>query len=194
MNYWYPLKEELILASKSPRRTEILKFASVPHLIKPSTVEEFPMEGSPEEIVQHWAKAKALDVTGKFPDRPVLGADTMVFQNSKLLGKPKDKNEAFQMLTSLSGEWHTVFGGVALFWQSRNISFVFAEPTRVKFREISSEEIRAYIATGEPMDKAGSYGIQGQGSVLVERIEGCYFNVMGLPIARFLQRFKDSIT
>ncbi len=194
MNYWYPVEEELILASKSPRRTEILNFASVPHLIKPSTVDEFPMEGSPEEIVQHWAKAKASDVTGKFPDRPVLGADTMVFQNSKLLGKPKDKNEAFQMLSSLSGEWHTVFGGVALFWQSRNISFAFAEPTRVKFREISSEEIKAYIATGEPMDKAGSYGIQGQGSVLVERIEGCYFNVMGLPIARFLQRFKDSIT
>lgn len=194
MNYWYPVKEELILASKSPRRTEILTFAAVPHLVKPSNVDEFPLEGSPEEIVQHWAVAKASDITGKFPDRPVLGADTMVFQSNKLLGKPNDKEEAFKMLSSLSGEWHTVFGGVALFWKSRNISFVFAEPTRVKFRELSSEEIWAYIATGEPMDKAGSYGIQGQGSVLVERIEGCYFNVMGLPVARFLQRFKDSIS
>ncbi len=194
MSYWYPVNTELVLASKSPRRTEILSFAGVPHLIYPSSVEEKTMEGMPEDIVIHWAQAKAADVAFKFPDHPVLGADTMVFRDGVLLGKPKDKEQAFDMVRSLSGRWHTVYGGVALMWQSRGLSFTFAEATKVKFRNLPDSEIRAYIATGEPMDKAGSYGIQGQGCVLIEKVEGCYFNVMGLPVSRFLHRFKDSLT
>lgn len=194
MNYWYPVETELVLASKSPRRTEILSFAGVPHCVFPSSVEEFCMEGNPSDIVMHWARAKAADVASRFPDHPVLGADTMVFRDGVLLGKPGDETESFDMLHSLSGRWHTVYGGVSLMWQNRGLSFCFAEATRVKFRDIPEDEIRAYIATGEPMDKAGSYGIQGQGSVLVEKIEGCYFNVMGLPVSSFLHRFRDSLT
>ncbi len=193
MNYWYPVDTELVLASKSPRRTEILDFAGVPHLVHPSSVEEKTMEGIPEDIVIHWAQAKAADVAHKFPDHPVLGADTMVFRDGVLLGKPKDTEQAFQMLLSLSGRWHTVFGGVALMWPNRGVSFSFAEATRVKFRTLQDSEIKAYIVSGEPMDKAGAYGIQGQGCVLVEKVEGCYFNVMGLPVSRFLHRFRDSL-
>lgn len=194
MSFWYPVDIELVLASKSPRRTEILNFAEVPHLIHPSSVEESSMEGLPEDIVVHWAIAKAADVSVKYPDRPVLGADTMVFRDGVLLGKPDGSAQAFEMLKSLSGRWHTVYGGVALMWQNRGLSFSFAEATNVKFRNLSDSEITAYIATGEPMDKAGAYGIQGQGCVLIEKVEGCYFNVMGLPVSRFLTRFRDSLT
>ncbi len=194
MNFWYPVKNELVLASKSPRRTEILHFAGVPHSIHPSSVDEIPMEGLPENIVKHWAQAKAANISVSFPDRPVLGADTMVFRDGVLLGKPKSKDQAYHMIHSLSGRWHTVYGGVSLMWQSRGLSFTFAEATKVKFRDLSDLEIKAYISTGEPMDKAGAYGIQGQGCVLIKKIDGCYFNVMGLPVSRFLDRFKDSLS
>jgi septum formation protein len=191
MNFWYPVEIGLVLASRSPRRTEILKLAGVPHSIVPSTVDEKPMDGFPADIVKHWALAKALNVSGSFPDNPVLGADTMVFRDEVLLGKPQDEVSAFEMISSLSGRWHTVYGGVALVWKNRDISFSFAESTRVKFRNLQEPEIRAYIATGEPMDKAGAYGIQGTGCLLVEKVDGCYFNVMGLPVSRFLKEFRS---
>ncbi len=193
MSFWYPVETELVLASRSPRRTEILKLAGIPHRVYPSSVEEKQMDGLPADIVVHWAQKKAMNVASVFPDSPVLGADTMVFQDNVLLGKPSDAEQAFEMLSSLSGRWHTVYGGVALAWHSREIAFAFSESTRVKFRELSESEIKAYIATGEPMDKAGAYGIQGFGCVLVEKVEGCYFNVMGLPISRFLESFRSSL-
>ncbi len=193
MNYWYPVERELILASRSPRRTEILRMASIPHSVHPSSIEEISMEGRPGDIVRHWATLKARDVAKAFPDHPVLGADTMVYENGVLLGKPRTGEEAFDMISRLSGNWHTVYGGVALVWHSRGLSFSFAEATRVKFRTLEDREIQAYVDSGEPMDKAGAYGIQGLGCVLVEKIEGCYFNVMGLPISRFIHRFLDSL-
>lgn len=193
MSFWYPVETELVLASRSPRRTEILKLAGIPHRVYPSSVEEKQMDGLPADIVVHWAQKKAMNMASVFPDSPVLGADTMVFQDNVLLGKPSDAEQAFEMLSSLSGRWHTVYGGVALAWHSREIAFAFSESTRVKFRELSESEIKAYIATGEPMDKAGAYGIQGFGCVLVEKVEGCYFNVMGLPISRFLESFRSSL-
>lgn len=193
MNYWYPVDKELVLASRSPRRTQILTMAGVPHEVHPSSVEETSMEGNPEEIVCHWATMKAKDVARFYPDRPVLGADTMVFEGGELLGKPENAQDAFKMIKRLSSSWHTVYGGVALVWHSRGIFFTFAEATRVKFRDLSEEEIKAYIDSGEPMDKAGAYGIQGLGCVLVDRVEGSYFNVMGLPVSQFLHRLRDSL-
>jgi len=193
VNYWYPFEKELILASRSPRRTQILSMAGVPHRVHPSSVEETSMEGRPEDIVCHWATMKARDVAGTYPDQPVLGADTMVFEDGILLGKPQDENDAFNMVKRLSGTWHTVFGGVALIWHSRGLFFSFAEATRVKFRTLSDTEIKAYVRSGEPMDKAGAYGIQGLGCVLVDRVEGSYFNVMGLPVAQFLHRLRESL-
>jgi len=194
MNYWYPADTELVLASRSPRRTDILKLAGVPHSVYPSSIEEKTIEGCPADIVVHWASAKAADVAGKFPDHPVLGADTMVFQDGVLLGKPQNDQDAAEMVRALSGRWHTVYGGVALVWKSRGIFFSFAQATRVKFRNLPPDEIAAYIASGEPVDKAGSYGIQGLGCVLVESVEGCYFNVMGLPVSEFLLRFRKSLS
>ncbi len=191
MSFWYPVETELVLASKSPRRTEILELAGIPHRVFPSTVEEKHLDGCPADIVVHWAREKAANVASGFPDYPVLGADTMVFQDNVLLGKPSDTEQAFEMLSSLSGRWHTVYGGVALVWHSRKIAFSFSQSTRVKFRELSEAEIKAYIDTGEPVDKAGAYGIQGYGCVLVEKVEGCYFNVMGLPVSRFLEKFRN---
>lgn len=193
MNHWYPVEEELVLASRSPRRTRILTMARVPHTVQPSGVEETPVEGTPGEIVTHWASAKAAAVARHYSHRPVLGADTMVFRDGVLLGKPEDGKDAIRMLESLSGRWHTVFGGVSLLWKSRGISFSFFEATRVRFRKLTGEEIEAYVSSGEPMDKAGAYGIQGLGCVLVDTVEGSYFNVMGLPVSQFLARFRASL-
>jgi len=194
MNYWFPSDRELVLASRSPRRTEILAMAGVPHIVSPSSIVEKSMEGAPEDIVMHWAVLKARDVAGKYPDHPVLGADTMVFKDGVLLGKPQNREDAVSMVKLLSGCWHSVYGGVALVWQSQGLFFSFAEATMVKFRDLSSGEIEAYVDSGEPMDKAGAYGIQGLGCVLVDRVEGSYFNVMGLPVAQFIHRFRESLS
>jgi len=151
------------------------------------------MPGDPSEVVEHWAKMKAEDVSAEHPYNPVLGADTMVILDDMLLGKPESPREAVSMLKTLQGRWHKVFGGVALEWRDEGISFSFSESTRVKFRELTDPEIEAYVATGEPLDKAGAYGIQGFGSILVEKVDGCYFNVMGLPIAGFVETFRNSL-
>jgi len=191
--WWYPAASPLVLASRSPRRRVILEMAGIPFVQIPGNVCETPKEGSPGSIVQYWARRKAEDIAGSISGDPILGADTMVALNGELLGKPCDDAQAASMLNRLSGEWHSVFGGVCVLWPEKGIEIQFAEETKVKFRKIDAEEIRAYISTGEPLDKAGSYGIQGFGSLLVERIEGCYFNVMGLPVSRFISEFRNRI-
>jgi septum formation protein len=189
-SYWYPLDADLVLASRSPRRARILEMAGIPFRQLPSSVEEAPLDADPEEVVGHWARAKAEDVAGDLPDSPVLGGDTMVAVEDRILGKPADRREAEAMLRRLSGSWHTVYGGACILWPARGLDVSVVERTRVCFRPLSAGEIAAYVDTGEPMDKAGAYGIQGYGCVLVERIDGCYFNVMGLPISRLLARLR----
>lgn len=191
--WWYPVDRPLVLASRSPRRRKILEMAGIPFVQIPGDVQETPMQGSPDEVVRHWARLKSEDVLDSARARPVLGADTMVALKGSLLGKPEDEEHAFQMLSRLSGRWHSVFGGVCVLWPDRGIDLCFHEETRVRFRDLEPEEIRAYINTGEPMDKAGSYGIQGYGCMLVESIEGCYFNVMGLPVSRFIHNLRDAL-
>jgi len=191
-NWWYPYEVPLVLASRSPRRKTILESANIPLVISPADIDETGFEGTPADTVIHWASQKAKYIAGKFPESPVLGVDTLVVLDEELLGKPQCHDGASAMLNRLSGRWHTVFGGVCLVWNKRDISFTFAESTEVKFRELSAGEIEAYIATGEPMDKAGAYGIQGYGSMLVEKVDGCYFNVMGLPISRFIERLNKN--
>jgi len=164
--------------------------AGIPFEPLPSGVEETPMQGDPAAVVMHWARRKAECVLPLRPDRPVLGADTMVELGGRLLGKPMDRLEAIAMLRELSGAWHSVHGGVCLLWPERSIDIGFAESTRVRFRELSDREIACYAGTGEPMDKAGAYGIQGYGAALVDRIEGCFFNVMGLPLARLVRELS----
>ncbi len=189
--WWYPSESPLILASRSPRRKAILEMAGIPFVQIPGNVEETYLEGAPDRIVRFWARKKAENILDSMNKGPVLGADTMVALGDELLGKPVDQNQALEMLGRLSGEWHSVFGGVCVLWPAKGINIEFSEETRVRFRKLKTDEIKAYVSTGEPLDKAGAYGIQGYGSLLVERIEGCYFNVMGLPVARFVHEFKD---
>ncbi len=192
-SWWYPIDVPLVLASRSPRRKAILELVRIPFEQIPSGIEEEFLSGDPSEVVEHWARMKAEDVSAEHPCNPVLGADTMVALDNRLLGKPESSREAVSMLKALSGKWHRVFGGVALEWREEGICFSFSEYTRVKFRSLTDSEIEAYVETGEPFDKAGAYGIQGFGSILVEKVDGCYFNVMGLPIAGFVETFRNRL-
>jgi len=191
--WWYPSGSPLVLASKSPRRKAILEMAGIPFVQIPGNVKETKINGSPGYTVQYWARKKAENILSTTTGDPVLGADTMVALGDDLLGKPHDEDQATDMLGRLSGEWHSVFGGVCTLWPERGIDLQFVEETRVLFRNLGADEIKAYISTGEPFDKAGAYGIQGYGSLLVERIEGCYFNVMGLPVSRFVHELRDRL-
>ena len=176
----------LILASASPRRQELLARFGVPFLIDPAKGPENPPEGaSPAETVMALSAAKAREVAARSPDAVVIGADTVVELNGRLLGKPRSEAEAFSMLRALSGNEHRVYTGITLVRDTQCISE--AEMTRVTFREMTDTEIAAYIATGEPMDKAGAYGCQGVAGLFVERIDGDYFNVVGLPLCRLGQ-------
>lgn len=143
----------------------------------------------PEEVVARLSKEKAVAVLNRGVELPVVAADTVVAVEGKILGKPADGDEAYSMLKTLSGKWHQVYSGITVATQDEVRTEV--EMTEVKFRQLSDSEIKEYIATGEPMDKAGSYGIQGKGALLVERINGDYYNVMGLPLVRLLRMLRE---
>jgi septum formation protein len=182
--------KKLILASASPRRKELLEQINVPFQVSVSEVEEV-MEGltRPEDIVVSLALQKAQDVAQHFTHDVVLGADTIVTYDGLVLGKPKTKEEAYDMLQTLSGHTHEVFTGVAILYNNEQISFF--ERTEVTFYELSNDEIRGYIESGEPMDKAGSYGIQGLGAMFVQKINGDYFSVVGLPVGKVYRELKN---
>ncbi|NLZ44618.1 MAG: septum formation protein Maf, partial [Clostridia bacterium] len=136
------------------------------------------------------AAEKAGEIAALHPNALVIAADTIVVAENRIMGKPRDKGDAREMLSFLSGRWHEVYTGIALVRAAEGKSLLDYERTRVKFHSLSREEIDRYIRSGEPMDKAGAYGIQGLGAVLVERIEGCYFNVVGLPLAKLALMLK----
>ncbi len=171
----------LILASKSPRRKELLSLITTDFVIKTTDEDETLPDGiSPKEAVETLSKIKALPFKNGVDT--VIGADTVVAIDGKILGKPKDESDAFDMLRTLSGRTHSVFTGVTVI--SPKGETTFSVETKVKFFELSDYEIRAYISTGEPMDKAGAYGIQQKGALLVESVGGDYFNVVGLPVSK----------
>ena len=172
---------KIVLASGSPRRQELLRRIGIADFtLRVPHVEEYYPEGlTPPEIVTYISREKSLAVPSD-PDEIVITADTMVFLDDKRLGKPRDEAEALAMLTALQGRRHTVCTGVTVRQGQRLDSR--ARSTDVYFRPASRRELLAYIAGGEPMDKAGAYGVQGQGALLVERIDGDFFNVMGLPV------------
>lgn len=174
----------MILASQSPRRRELLGQMGFSFTVRPARGEELPHpELTPAQLVEELARQKALEVSsGADADDVVVAADTVVAIDGKVLGKPHDKVHAAQMLSALSGREHTVYTGVAV--KRGETLLVEHEATQVRFRPLTEREIDLYIQTGEPMDKAGSYGIQGYGALLVEGIRGDYFNVVGLPICR----------
>ncbi|NLG85827.1 MAG: septum formation inhibitor Maf [Firmicutes bacterium] len=179
--------KKLVLASKSPRRRELLAGLGVPFSVIPSKVSETITDANPATLVEELARHKAESVACEVlldQQALVIGADTIVVLDGIILGKPKDEADAASMLQCLSGRWHQVFTGVAVTQPGSGCSLSCHEVTAVKFRSLSAEEIAAYVATKEPLDKAGAYGIQGKGALLVERIDGCYFNVVGLPLVK----------
>ena len=211
------LTKHLILASNSPRRRELLKQAGFSFAVIPSGVEEIITKTEPEDIVLELSCQKAEDVFKGLEEKTkeesiVLGADTVVAcgvlkeaarcENApgkeegrlQILGKPKSQEEAFCMLKRLQGDSHFVYTGVTLVWQEEgNVKKEsFAVSTKVTFYPMTDEEIRTYIETKEPMDKAGAYGIQGQGAVYIKEIQGDYNNVVGLPLGELYQRLKGN--
>src|SRR5260221_2608835 len=184
---------KLILASSSSRRAEILANAGLPFSVLSSAVDESPYPGeTPAALVQRLANAKADLVTARAVGPAiVLGADTVVVLDDKILGKPRSTEEARHMLQQLSGRTHSVVTGVALVRLPDGERRQFIESTLGHFRPITEEEIASYLATEEPYDKAGAYAIQGQAGRYIPRIEGCYFNVVGLPLARVLTELNS---
>lgn len=185
---------KIILASGSPRRKEILEQAGVTFQIIPSQKEEITSATEPQEVVEELASIKAEDVAKQAPANTiVIGADTIVCNEGTILGKPKDEAEAIEMLLKLQGHTHMVYTGVCLLIKNADGSVdvkKFVEATKVKISEITEEEIKKYCMTGEPLDKAGAYAIQGKFAKYVEGIEGDYYNVVGFPLARFYQEIK----
>jgi len=175
---------KIILASNSPRRKELLSQVGVDFEIIPSKFEEQMIDLQPAELVEHFAFMKAKDVALRVQTEAlVIGSDTVVCLDG-IMGKPEDEEDAFNMLRRLSGKEHLVISGLSIIDTATGESLTEHESTAVKMKELSKVEIQAYIKTGEPMDKAGAYAIQGMGSLFVERIEGDYFNVVGLPLFR----------
>lgn len=176
---------DIILASQSPRRRELLERMGVRdfRIVTPNIDEHMDRNLPPEELVRRISLEKALAVQAQEGNGPIIiAADTVVALDGAVLGKPADQLEAFKMLSTLSGCRHQVYTGMTVLRGEER--HTVSEETTVTFRELSGEEIDRYIATGEPMDKAGAYGIQGYGALLVEGIQGDYYNVMGLPVCR----------
>lgn len=180
----------LILASSSPRRKELLSMAGIPFEAITAEAEELK-EGEPERLVTENARRKARAVARLHPGRPVLGADTVVFLNGRVLGKPRDGEDAVRMLRALSGAEHTVYTGVCLIGADGRED-TRADESKVRFSHLEEDVIRRYVQTGEPMDKAGAYALQGRGGMFVERIEGSYSNVIGLPLALVRRMLREA--
>ena len=180
---------KIVLASASPRRANLLKQIGLEFQICPSRVDESAItDTSPDSAVQELALTKAKAVAGNHMNGLVIGADTVVVINRRVIGKPEHAAHAVDILTQLSGVCHEVMTGVALVDLERRREVVWQEKTVVQFRKLHRREILTYVNSGEAVDKAGAYGVQGRAAAFVERIEGCYFNVVGLPLASLVER------
>ena len=179
----------MVLASQSPRRSELLRVAGFSFRVRSRPVEEIRGDGEPpREYVLRLARAKA-EAAWEGGDEVALGADTIVVAGDVVFEKPSGAGDARRMLEALSGRWHTVTTGICL--RHRRGAILDSESTQVHFAALEPAEIDAYVASGEPIDKAGAYAIQGLASKFIDRIEGCYFNVMGLPLARVYRHWKS---
>lgn len=182
----------LILASGSPRRRELMSQVGLDFTVVTSDADENIKEMEPEDYVRELSSIKAQSVLEQYADKDdsviVIGADTIVYHKGEILTKPKDEEDAFRILKSLEGQIHQVYTGVTICSTHKNVSFY--EKTDVWVYDMTDEEIRDYISTGEPMDKAGAYGIQGKFAAYIKGIEGEYNNVVGLPVARLVHELK----
>lgn len=185
---------KVILASASPRRRELLEQGGIPFTVIPSQAEEKITTEQPGQAVEELSYLKCSDIYEKsVGDILVIGADTIVVSEGKILGKPSSQKDAVKMLQSLQGREHEVYTGVTIMSREgkENRKKTFHEKTKVVFYPMSDDEIRSYVNTGEPMDKAGAYGIQGKSAVFIKEISGDYNNVVGLPLARLYQELKN---
>ena len=188
-------KQRIILASKSPRRADILKQLKIDFEIIDSEVAEEPFEndGSIEDYVMRISDKKVMNVAKKITDGIIIAADTIVTIDGQILGKPENRDEAKNMLKRLSGRIHCVYTGVSVVLNPGFIKKSDYEMTEVKFRKLDEDEINYYVDSGEPMDKAGSYGIQDLPAIFVEKIDGCFFNVVGLPLTKVYLLMKSML-
>ena len=180
--------ENIILASRSPRRAFLLKQIGLQFEQIPSHIKENFNGMQPDDFVLYYSKKKAEEIQKTYPESLIIGADTIVVLNNEIIGKPQNDEDAFQILKKLSGKYHEVLTGVSILFHDSQLSDI--AKTKVYFKSISDEDLREYVSTSEPMDKAGAYGIQGYGSQFIDKIEGCYFNVMGFPIPLFYEMCK----
>ena len=180
-----------ILASKSPRRKYLLNQIGFKFSVVPSNFKEYFNDNiPPEALAESLARGKAMNVAQMYTDKIIIGADTVVSLNDEFYGKPKNSNESFKMLRSLAGKSHEVITGVSLILLSKNIDYTFNQKTDVTIANMTNEEIFSYIRHYNPIDKAGSYGIQDGFSAFIRSISGCYFNVMGFPLSKFFHKYK----
>ena len=178
--------KKIILASKSPRRAQLLNMLGLRFDIKPSKLNENKKtELSGNLFAEYWSRKKALSLSQNYPNKLIVGADTIVIVNGEILGKPQNEEESFKMLKKLSGDTHQVITGVTLCCKNKQIIKTFSETTKVSVIEIPNEKIVFYINNFNTLDKAGSYGIQDWFSIWIKKIDGCYYNVMGLPLSKF---------
>jgi septum formation protein len=178
---------KLILASSSPRRQQFLHELGIDFSVEVKEIDESCEAGeTPERVVKRLAEAKAAEMARQFPNAYVLAADTVVAIDDEILGKPKNSADAERMLKRLSGRWHEVWSGFSIQKPADSLCVQQAVRTKVLFRELTEDLCRAYVLTGEPLDKAGGYGLQGRGGFLVEKIKGSYSNVIGLPVAQVI--------
>ncbi len=183
------LAKKYILASQSPRRRELLKYLDIEFLVKPSDVDEIINdELTFPEVVMELAEQKASFIAGQYPDYTILGFDTLVILDGKALGKPINREDAFQMLRSLSGKTHLVLTGCALVCCDETKTFY--DEALVTFNPMSDDEINQYLDTGEPFDKAGAYGIQGYGARYIQRVDGDFYTVMGVPLQKLYNTLR----
>jgi septum formation protein len=190
---------QLILASASPRRQELIQLFNLPVIIHPSDVDETtPDTWSPVQVVEHLAVRKANAVAAQYKtdaigatDGIVVGSDTIVVLDGQQLGKPKDRSDAIRMISGLQGRVHEVYSGIACIQLNTGHIEHTYRCTQVKMKSLSLEQIERYVDTGEPMDKAGAYAIQGIGAMFIESISGCYFNVVGLPVEALAEMLKQ---
>jgi septum formation protein len=190
---WKPLSgRRLILASSSPRRAQLLRQVGIPfRRMKVNVEEDLSSRLAPADYVLSLAEKKARSAASQLKRGLVLGADTIVLFQGKILEKPQDAQEAKEMLSRLSGHTHQVYTGLALIDMSEGRTAAGYEITNVRFRSLSPDFITSYVETGEPLDKAGAYGVQKKGALLVERVEGCFYNVVGLPLSKLLALLQE---
>ena len=184
--------EPFILASSSPRRKRLLQKAGFNfYAIDSKIIENLDLRFPPEAMAEHWAREKAKSVSQKHPNKLVIGADTIINFEGKILGKPKDRNESFKMLRMLSGKTHEVITGISFIRSSNDLDITYNEISYISLRPLSVKEINFYIDNYNTLDKAGSYGIQSFFSIHVLNIKGCFYNIMGLPLSSLYTHLKS---